>query len=315
MYMGTPHFAVEPLKALLAHSASIVGVVTAPDKPAGRGQRISQSPVKQFADEQNLNTLQPNNLKDERFIDSLKALNADLFVVVAFRMLPKAVWSLPRLGTFNLHASLLPQYRGAAPINWAIINGECKSGVSTFLIDEQIDTGSILLQREVDISPDDTAGELHDKLMVIGAKLVAETASRLYSGTVKPMEQSKFISANELKLAPKLFKDSTRICWTDSAQVLHNFIRGLSPYPAAWTQLVGSDDKVTLAKILRAKVADTNESNAPIGSTKSDGKSYLRVKCGSGHIDILQIQLSGKKALPIDDFLKGFRNIEDYRFV
>ncbi len=315
MYMGTPHFAVEPLKALLAHSASVIGVVTAPDKPAGRGQRISQSPVKQFAQEQNLNTLQPNNLKDELFIDSLKALNADLFIVVAFRMLPKAVWSLPRLGTFNLHASLLPQYRGAAPINWAIINGEIKSGVTTFLIDEQIDTGGILLQREVGISPDDTAGELHDKLMVVGAKLVVETAHSLFAGTIRPIDQSKFISANELKPAPKLFKDSTRICWSDSAQVVHNFIRGLSPYPAAWTEVIGSDDKVTSAKILRAKVADTNDSIEPVGSTKTDGKSYLRVKCGSGHIDILQIQLSGKKALPIDDFLKGFRNIEAYRFI
>ncbi|MDY0199244.1 MAG: methionyl-tRNA formyltransferase [Tenuifilaceae bacterium] len=314
VYMGTPEFAVEPLKALLVNSAEIVGVVTAPDKPAGRGQRILQSPVKQFAQMQNINTLQPFNLKDVGFIESLKALNADLFIVVAFRMLPKVVWSIPRLGTFNLHASLLPQYRGAAPINWAIMNGESRTGVTTFFIDEKIDTGSVLLQQEEEIYPDDTAGDLHDRLMDVGSELVVRTALKLYNESIGATQQHKLMESGELKPAPKLFKENTRIRWAESSSVLHNFIRGLSPYPAAWTEIVNEEGKSTGVKILRAKVS--NSANVmPVGSIKTDGKTYLNVSCGKGSIDVLEIQLSGKKALPIGDFLKGFRAIESYKFI
>ncbi len=314
VYMGTPEFAVEPLRALMVNSANLVGVVTAPDKPAGRGQRIVQSPVKQFAQLHNISILQPFNLKDQGFIDSLKALNADLFIVVAFRMLPKIVWSIPKLGTFNLHASLLPQYRGAAPINWAIMNGELRTGVTTFLIDEKIDTGNVLLQQEEEIYPDDTAGDLHDRLMGVGAELVVKTALKLYGKSIEAIEQHKLIEFGELKPAPKLFKENTRIQWAESASVLHNFIRGLSPYPAAWTEMVSDDGKTTTAKILRAKVSDISI-EMPVGIIKTDGKTCLSVSCGKGSIDILQIQLSGKKALPIDDFLKGFRAVESYRFI
>ncbi len=314
VYMGTPEFAVEPLKALLVNSAEIVGVVTAPDKPAGRGQRILQSPVKQFAQMQNIKTLQPFNLKDIDFIESLKALNADLFIVVAFRMLPKAVWGIPRLGTFNLHASLLPQYRGAAPINWAIMNGESRTGVTTFFIDEKIDTGSILFQQEEEIYLDDTAGDLHDRLKGVGAELVVKTALKLHTESVDTIQQKELVNSKELKPAPKLFKENTRIQWSEASSVLHNFIRGLCPYPAAWTEIVGEDGKPAGVKILRAKVSNS-VNIMPVGSIKTDGKTYLNVSCGKGSIDVLEIQLSGKKALPIGDFLKGFRAIESYKFI
>lgn len=314
VYMGTPEFAVEPLRALMVNSANLVGVVTAPDKPAGRGQRIVQSAVKQFAQSHNIHTLQPLNLKDQDFITNLKALNADLFIVVAFRMLPMIVWGIPKLGTFNLHASLLPQYRGAAPINWAIMNGELRTGVTTFLIDEKIDTGNVLLQQEEEIYPDDTAGDLHDRLMGVGAELVVKTALKLYSGSIEAIQQDKLIESGELRPAPKLFKENTRIQWSESASVLHNFIRGLSPYPAAWTEMVSDEGKTTTAKILRAKVSES-PIEMPVGIIKTDGKTYLSVSCGRGSIDILQIQLSGKKALPVGDFLKGFRAVESYKFV
>jgi methionyl-tRNA formyltransferase len=244
VYMGTPEFAVEPLKTLVEAGYNVVGVVTIPDKPVGRGQKIQSSPVKLYAQTKGLRILQPEKLKYIEFIDELKSLSPDIAVVVAFRMLPESVWSIPKLGTFNLHASLLPQYRGAAPINWAIINGEKKSGVTTFLIDHQIDTGNIILREEVSIGDNDTAGDLHDKLMIIGANLVVKTIDELAEKKVKPISQADFLSGNELiKAAPKIFRDTCRIDWNKTTTELHNLIRGLSPYPGAWTELAFADGK------------------------------------------------------------------------
>lgn len=313
VYLGTPHFAVAPLKALLNNGANVVGVVTAPDKPAGRGQRIALSAVKQFALERGLPILQPKNLKDPDFLNSLRSLGAHMFIVVAFRMMPQELWDMPPMGTFNLHASLLPQYRGAAPINWAVMNGEKVTGNTTFLVSHQIDTGNILMQRKEPISPDDTAGDLHDRLMEMGAQLVVETAENLFKGNVSPMEQDALITV-ELKPAPKLFKDNTRIDWQRSANQLHNFIRGLSPYPSAWTELTDEKGNVLTAKILMAKPSKL-KCTQPVGAVNSDEKTHLTVCCGEGALDILHIQIAGKKALPVREFLMGYRNVQELRFV
>lgn len=313
VYLGTPHFAVAPLEALLNNGANVVGVVTAPDKPAGRGQRIAQSAVKQFASERGLHILQPKNLKDPDFLNSLRSLGADMFIVVAFRMMPQEVWDMPPLGTFNLHASLLPQYRGAAPINWAVMNGEKVTGNTTFLVSHQIDTGNILMQREEPISPHDTAGDLHDRLMEMGAQLVVETAENLFKGNVNPIEQDNLIKT-ELKPAPKLFKDNTRIDWSKPSIHLHNFIRGLSPYPSAWTELTDEKGNILTAKILLAQPSEMT-CDHPAGTVLSDEKTYLTVCCGEGAIDILHIQMAGKKALPVKDFLMGYRGVQKLRFV
>lgn len=315
VYMGTPDFAVEPLRALLEHGYSVAAVVTTPDKPAGRGQKISQSAVKRFAEEKNISILQPEKLRDQSFIDKISAIQPHIIIVVAFRMLPEVIWKLPTLGTFNLHASLLPNYRGAAPINWAIINGEKKTGLTTFLIDEQIDTGRILLRKELDIKPDETAGELHDRLMLLGGNLVVDTVNVLASGKIDPILQKNLIDdASLIKPAPKLFKENLKINWDDSAESVHNFIRGLSPYPAAWSNLTDGLSSSISAKIFRSRVEITSNQSMNHGAISTDGKSYLHVQCGTGKISILELQLAGKKNMPIKDFLLGFRDIEKYRF-
>ncbi len=316
VYMGTPQFAVEPLKALLTEGYNIAAVVTTPDKPAGRGQKLSQSAVKQFAISNGLKVLQPQNLKDPSFINELTSIKPHIMVVVAFRMLPEVVWAIPTLGTFNLHASLLPNYRGAAPINWAIINGESKTGLTTFLIDHQIDTGNILLRQEVDINPNETAGDLHDRLMPIGGELVVKTIDLLAQGNVKPISQEELVEqGNEPKMAPKLFKETIRIDWSINVKSVFNFVRGLSPYPAAWSTLEDSTGNEQSVKIFKAKIIETNESHPAVGEIKTDGRTYIYVKCGKGSLAIEELQLAGKKNLPVKDFLLGFRGIETYKFV
>jgi len=314
LYMGTPDFAVEPLRLLHEQGYNIVGVVTVPDKPAGRGQKVKQSAVKQYAMSCNLPIYQPEKLKDTQFIDEVKSLNPDLAIVVAFRMLPEVIWRIPRLGTFNLHASLLPNYRGAAPINWAIINGERTTGVTTFLIDKEIDTGNILLQRDVAIGSNDTAGELHDKLMVVGAKLVEETVRAIATSEVKPTPQQNLLSSTKaVNTAPKLFKDTTRIDWSWPAGKVHNFIRGLSPYPAAWCELLGTNSDAVGVKIFRSEQCTTDKPTE-VGMIYTDGKSYLEVGCGAGRIRVIELQLAGKRKLPVTDFLKGYRDVEQSVF-
>ncbi|MFO8021794.1 MAG: methionyl-tRNA formyltransferase [Perlabentimonas sp.] len=315
VYMGTPDFAVEPLRAFCVNGYNVMAVVTAPDKPAGRGRKLKSSPVKQFADSNNISVLQPTNLKDEGFVNELKSLNADIFVVVAFRMLPKVVWQIPKLGTFNLHASLLPQYRGAAPINWAIINGEQKTGVTTFLIDEKIDTGSILLKQEIDIQPNETAGELHDRLMQIGATVVVKTVEMLREGA-EPTPQSKLVGEDEkLKPAPKLFRENLRINWALPAIEVHNFIRGLSPYPAAWTEMVDDAGNAVSVKVYRSSLVDKNQQELSEGTVLTDSKSYIHVVCGKGIVAVDKLQLAGKRRLTAKEFLVGFNGLASYHFV
>lgn len=300
--MGTPEFAVASLKALHDSGCDVAAVVTVPDRPAGRGRKITFSPVKDYALENGLMLLQPEKLREPEFISILKGLNADLFVVVAFRMLPEAVWSIPALGTFNLHASLLPQYRGAAPINHAIINGETRSGVTTFLIDKEIDTGMILLSRETAISPDETAGSLHDHLMVIGAALTVETAEGLFSHSLKPVPQSS-IREEQLKTAPKIFTADTVIDWNKPAEQVHNLIRGLSPYPGAITIMHrGSRDfrmKILTAS-LRKEIMDIP------GTISVSDRSGLCVACLNGGIEILSLVPEGRKMMTAAEFLRGF---------
>ncbi len=312
--MGTPDFAVEPLRLLHQEGYNIVGVVTVPDKPAGRGQKIHQSAVKQYALASNLPIFQPDKLRDPQFIDQIKFLKPDLAIVVAFRMLPEVVWRLPRLGTFNLHASLLPNYRGAAPINWAVINGDKVTGVTTFFIDQEIDKGNILLQKEVPIADDETAGELHDKLMQAGAHLVEQTVQAIATEQIKPTPQLELLgSEGAIKTAPKLFKETTRIDWSHPAGKVHNFIRGLSPYPAAWCELHSINSDAVGVKIFRSELTASTKSDE-IGKIFSDGKTYLEVGCGNGNLRVLELQIAGKRRLPIADFLKGFRCGEGYFF-
>ncbi len=316
LYMGTPDFAVEPLKRLTENGYNIVGVVTVPDKPAGRGQKISQSAVKQYAQQQNIRVLQPEKLRDPEFISEIEQLKPDLSIVVAFRMLPKIVWSIPRLGTFNLHASLLPDYRGAAPINWAIINGDKVSGVTTFLIDEEIDTGNILLNQQVNIDDNDSAGDLHDKLMFVGANLVEQTVIQLAAGKVNSIPQHELIAqSHENRPAPKLFKDTTRIDWNQPASSVHNFIRGLSPYPAAWCQLINEQGEAVSTKIFKSELVKVAGNNNEVGNITTDGKTFLHIACKQGVIGVAQLQLAGKRRLNIIEFLSGFREIDNYRFI
>lgn len=309
VYMGTPDFAVEPLKALVDAGCNIVGVVTVPDKPAGRGQKIQSSPVKIYAEEKGLKIMQPDKLKNPEFIEELASLKPDIAIVVAFRMLPESVWSLPKLGTFNLHASLLPQYRGAAPINWAIINGEKKTGVTTFLIDHEIDTGKIIFSSEIEISENETAGELHDKLMVIGAKLVLKTVIALAENNVKPISQLNLLQlSSSIKSAPKIFRETCRIDWNKSSQEIHNLIRGLSPYPAAWAEIIFDDGSTIQAKILKSNLVEKRH-QLEIGTIVIEGRSTLNVACNDGFIGVVEIQPAGKKPMKTSDLLNGFRNV------
>lgn len=308
--MGTPEFAVNSLDILVKNEYDVVGVITAPDKPAGRGKKLNESAIKKYAIENNLFLLQPTNLKDPEFQSTLKALNADLQIVVAFRMLPESVWNMPELGTFNLHASLLPQYRGAAPINWAIMNGEKKTGVSTFFLDHKIDTGNIILQEEIEIEADETAGSLHDKLQVLGAKLVKKTVDLISNGEHQTIKQAE-LSQEVLKDAPKLFKADCKIDWSKSANEIYNHIHGLSPYPAAYSELLSPACTILQLKIFKVSLHSSNNSHKP-GSLETDQKKYLKVQTSNGILSILEVQLAGKRKMNIEDFLKGFRLTNDW---
>lgn len=311
IFMGTPEFAVASLNALLHSEHEVVAVVTVPDKPAGRGQKLQQSAVKQFAVSKGLPVLQPEKLRNESFLEDLKGYAADLFVVVAFRMLPEVVWQMPPMGTFNLHGSLLPRYRGAAPINWAIINGDNKSGVTTFFLKHEIDTGNIIFQEEVPIAPDDNAGILHDNLMEAGAKLVVKTANTIAEGNVTFMTQDELIQRGyEPVHAPKIFKDDCRIVWSNGIDAIHNHIRGLSPYPAAWFEMVKDGQPVSV-KVYKSQKEIMEQSHL-VGTVLSDGKTFVKVVCVDGYISILELQLAGKKRMPVKNFLLGFKDISSY---
>lgn len=305
VYMGTPDFAVEPLQKLVEGGYNIVGVITMPDKPIGRHQNeLSASPVKKYAVEQGLRVLQPAKLKDPDFIEELRSLHADLQIVVAFRMLPEVVWNMPPYGTFNLHAALLPQYRGAAPINWAIINGDTETGITTFFLDHDIDTGNIIQRVPVPILDTDNVEDVHDKLMHLGGDLVLETVDNIIANNVHPIPQSKFTTNEPLRPAPKIFKETCRIDWTKDVKRTYDFVRGLSPYPAAWTEL-SHNNKTSVLKIYATKkeFCDVAE---PIGSIITDGKTYFKVAQSNGYQHLLTIQLAGKKRMQIVDFLRGF---------
>lgn len=316
VYMGTPEFATAPLRALVDAGIHIVAVITAADKPAGRGMKLRKSAVKQYAAAHlDCPVLQPENLKDPSFIEEISNLQADLFIVVAFRMLPEVVWSIPRKGTFNLHASLLPQYRGAAPINHAIINGEKETGVSTFLIDKKIDTGQILYHTKVAIEEEDNAGTLHDKLMVSGAELVVKTALNIMSGKTEPVSQDSFnIPEDQLKKAPKIFKEDCRIHWDKDVEAVYNLIRGLSPFPAAFSELCRDDSESRICRIYSGRRIKEGHSLSS-GSIKSDNKSFMHVAVKDGFYSISELQIAGKKRMRIEDFLRGFQSdIETYHF-
>lgn len=306
VFMGTPDFAVASLNTLVENNYEIAAVVTAPDKPAGRGQQLSQSAVKKYAVEKGLKVLQPEKLKNEEFLTELKSLNADLFIVVAFRMLPEVVWSMPSKGTFNLHGSLLPQYRGAAPINWAVINGEKETGVTTFFLQHEIDTGNIIFNAKTPITDEDNAGSIHDRLMKIGADLVLKTVQSIEKNEVKPITQDQVIAdlglqLSDLKHAPKIFKDDCKINWNNSTEEVFNLIRGLSPYPTAFTEL----DVLTL-KLFTVEKESSQHNNEP-GKVLSDGKKYLKFATKDGYISVLELQLQGKKRMKVDEFLRGYR--------
>lgn len=302
VFMGTPEFAVASLDALVKAGCTIVGVVTASDKPAGRGMKLTESAVKKYAVEKGLKILQPEKLKNPQFIEELKALKADLQVVVAFRMLPEMVWNMPPLGTINVHGSLLPQYRGAAPINWAIINGEKETGVTTFKLKHEIDTGDILLQERIPIGEDESAGELHDKMKEVGAQVLVKTIKGIADGTL--LEQPQFAAETqltELKHAPKIFTETCIIDWTKSCESIHNLIRGLSPYPGAITKLNGK-----LLKVYESRKEEAGREEEP-GSISTDNKKFLKFACSDGFIHVMDIQPEGKKRMNVEDFLRGHK--------
>lgn len=305
VYMGTPDFAVEPLSKLVEGGYNIVGVITMPDKPIGRHQNeLSASPVKKYAVEHGLRVLQPAKLKDPEFVEELRSLQADLQIIVAFRMLPEVVWNMPRYGTFNLHAALLPQYRGAAPINWAIINGDTETGITTFFLDHDIDTGSVIQRVPVPILDTDNVEDVHDKLMHLGSDLVVETVDNILAGTVTPIPQSELQTDEPLRPAPKIFKETCRIDWTQGVKRTYDFVRGLSPYPAAWTELT-YNGKTSVLKVYTTS-KEFCEVSEPIGTIVTDGKTYLKVAQADGYQHLLTIQLAGKKRMQTADFLRGF---------
>lgn len=309
VYFGTPEFASSQLEAILSAGYEVAAVVTVPDKPAGRGKKLQSSDVKETALKHGLPLLQPVKLKDPDFIEALSSLKADLFIVVAFRMLPEVVWSMPPMGTFNLHASLLPQYRGAAPINHAIINGETETGLTTFLLDKEIDTGEIIIQEKVKIDDDETAGSLHDKLMLLGNKVVVETVRMIEEGKVHSQSQDSIIKRDNLQLkpAPKIFKEDCRIDWTKDAKSVYDFIRGLSPYPAAHTQFVSDEGDTLDLKVYEVSMKEKTSEDDNLYAVKTDGKSYLKVVLKDACIYVNVIQQAGKKAMHISDFLRGAR--------
>jgi methionyl-tRNA formyltransferase len=319
VFMGTPGFAVPSLDIIFNSGYEISGVVTVPDKPVGRGQIIKFSPVKEYALKQNLKILQPVNLKDPEFKRELEALKPDLIVVVAFRMLPDIIWKMPPLGTFNLHASLLPQYRGAAPINWAIINGEKETGVTTFFINETIDTGRILFSEKLTIRDDETAGELHDRLMTAGANLVLKTVTAIQEENCHPISQDQDPKqTTELNPAPKIFKEDCKVDWNRNVSEVYNFIRGLSPYPAAFTNLFSAEGERLILKIFKAKPFGNNdESSEKIdlipGTIMTDGRTHLNIVCNEGFISLEEVQLEGKRRMKTEEFLRGFRIDKKWR--
>lgn len=305
VYMGTPDFAVEPLQKLVEGGYNVVGVITMPDKPIGRHQtELSASPVKKYAVEKGLKVLQPTKLKDETFLEELRSLQADLQIVVAFRMLPEVVWAMPKYGTFNLHAALLPQYRGAAPINWAIINGDTETGITTFFLDHDIDTGSVIQRVPVPILDTDNVEDVHDKLMHLGADLVVETVDNIIADNVHPIPQSQLQTAEPLRPAPKIFKETCKIDWSKGVKQTYNFIRGLSPYPAAWTELTYGG-KTQVLKVYATEKEFTTV-NHPVGTIVTDGKTFFKVAQTDGYQNIITLQLAGKKRMNIGDFLRGF---------
>lgn len=318
--MGTPDFAVGALRCLVEGGYNVVGVITMPDKPVGRGHKIQFSPVKQYVVEYNqgreshperneIGLLQPEKLKDEAFVEALRAWKADLQIVVAFRMLPEVVWNMPHLGTFNLHASLLPQYRGAAPINWAVINGDTETGITTFFLKHEIDTGEVIQQVRVPIADTDDVGIVHDKLMRLGGRLVVETVDAILAGSVKSIPQDEMAVVGELRPAPKIFRDTCRIDWNRPVKRIYDFVRGLSPYPAAWTELILPDGESVAVKVFETeKVEELHR--LPPGTLQTDGKNYIRVAAEDGFIGIRSLQLPGKKRLKTDELLRGFHLTE-----
>lgn len=303
-YFGTPEFAASQLEAILAAGYEVSVVVTMPDKPAGRGRKIQYSDVKKTALEHNLPLLQPEKLKDPMFLEQLASFQANLFIVVAFRMLPAVVWQMPELGTFNLHASLLPQYRGAAPINFAIINGETETGLTTFFLNEEIDMGAVIMREKVAIRPDETAGELHDELMVLGNQVVVETIKKIEKGEVCALPQDEMTEGQPLKPAPKISKEFCNVDWSQDCQTVYNHIRGLSPYPAAHTSILSENGEVIELKIF-SSVIEQCLPEVPVGSVVTDNKKYLKIALKDGFIHLTQVQQAGKKAMPIADFLRG----------
>lgn len=310
VYMGTPEFAVESLKRLVEGGYNIVGVITMPDKPMGRhGSVLQPSPVKQYAVSQGLKVLQPEKLKNEEFVAELRSLNADLQIVVAFRMLPEVVWSMPRLGTFNLHASLLPQYRGAAPINCAVINGDTETGITTFFLKHEIDTGEIIDQVRVPIADTDNVEVVYERLMRLGGDLVLKTVDAILEGSVKTIPQEELAQVGELRPAPKIFKETCRIDWTIGVKRIYDFVRGLSPYPAAWTELYQEGADPIMLKIFETEKLFCEHSLAP-GTIVTDCKTYFKIASSDGYVNVLSLQLAGKKRMEINDFLRGYRHTE-----
>lgn len=314
VFMGTPEFAVASLKKLIEQNYNVVGVITAPDKPAGRGRKLKEPEVKMFATSHNLQVLQPEKLKSPAFNEQLRSMRPDIQIVVAFRMLPEMVWKLPPLGTINLHASLLPQYRGAAPINHAIMNGETKTGATTFFIRKEIDTGNILLQEEIEILPGDSAGDVHDKLMETGGNLILRTIEGIINKSVVPKKQEELIDpTEELKPAPKIYKGDCKINWDGSTETIYNKIRGLNPYPTAYTELTDHQGTSTTMKIYWAKPETNPRHNQKPGTIVSDGKKYIKIASNDGYLNLHEIQLSGKRKMKVDEFLRGFHEISHYQ--
>lgn len=307
VFFGTPEFAVASLDALVRGGYNVSAVVTMPDKAAGRGQHLSYSAVKKYALEKGLPLLQPVKLKDEAFVEELRSIAADLFIVIAFRMLPEVVWAMPPMGTFNLHGSLLPLYRGAAPLNRAVMNGDSVTGVTTFMLKKEIDTGDILCQESIEVGPDENVGSVHDRLMEIGARLTTDTVDCLIAGTLTPIPQDKLLKGIEPTPAPKIFKEDCKIDWTRTAPEIHNHVRGLSPYPAAWTTLkLGKDDTVTTVKILATRKISA-QSKLDVGELLLDGKKAF-VGCGQGEsIELIEVQPAGKRPMNAADYLRGLR--------
>ena len=314
--MGTPEFAVESLKRLVEGGYNVVAVITMPDKPMGRhGSVLQASPVKQYAVSQGLKVLQPEKLKDEAFVEELRSLQADLQIVVAFRMLPEVVWNMPPMGTFNLHASLLPQYRGAAPINWAVMNGDTETGITTFFLKHEIDTGEVIQQVKVPIADTDNVEVVYDKLMMLGGDLVLETVDAIIAGTVKSIPQEEmFASEAELRPAPKIFKETCRIDWNKGVKGVYDHVRGLSPYPAAWTELCAEEGKPQVLKIYETEKIFA-EHGLPVGTVDTDQKTYFRIAVKDGFVNLLSLQLAGKKRMQVGDFLRGYRHVEGSKVI